>query len=46
MLSTIVQPVKEMAEKSVELILKKIQGEEVDILTVLPVEFADGGTTR
>ena len=46
LLSTIVQPVKEMAEKSVELILKKIKGEEIDLLTMLPVEFADGGTTR
>lgn len=46
MLSTIVQPIKEMAEKTVELILKKIQGEEIDILTMLPVTFADGGTTR
>ena len=44
--STIVQPVKEMAEKSVEIVLKKIRGEETDILTILPVKFADGGTTR
>lgn len=46
MVSTIVQPIKEMAEKSVELILKKINGDEIDILTMLPIEFADGGTTR
>lgn len=46
MLSTIVQPVKEMAEKSVELLLKKIHGEEIDVLTMLPVTFGDGGTTR
>lgn len=46
MLSTIVQPIKEMAEKSVELIIKKIRGEEIDNLTMLPVTFADGGTTR
>lgn len=45
MLSTIVQPIKEMAEKSVELIIKKIRGEEIDNLTMLPVTFADGGTT-
>lgn len=44
--STIVQPVEKMAEKSVELLLKKIRGEEIDVLTVLPVEFAYGGTTR
>lgn len=46
MLSTIKQPVQQMAEKSVELIKKKIDGKEIDILTVLPVEFVDGGTTR
>lgn len=46
MLSTIVQPIKEMAEKSVELVLKKIHGEEIDILTMLPVTFGEGGTTR
>lgn len=46
MVSTIVQPVKDMAEISVELVLKKIRGEEIDILTMLPVKFADGGTTR
>ncbi len=46
MMSTIVQPIKEMAEKSVELILKKIQGEETDIITMLPVTFGEGGTTR
>lgn len=46
LVSTIVQPVKEMAEKSVEIVLKKIRGEETDIMTILPVKFADGGTTR
>lgn len=46
LLSTIKQPIKQMAEKSVELLRKKIDGEEIDILTILPVEFVDGGTTR
>lgn len=46
MLSTIVQPVEGMAEKSVELIIKKIQGEDIDILTMLPITFAPRGTTR
>lgn len=46
MLSTIVQPIEEMAEKSVELILKKIQGEEIDIFTMLPITFVAKGTTR
>ena len=46
LVSSIKQPVQEMAEKSVELMKKKIDGEEIDILTILPVEFVDGGTTR
>ena len=46
LVSTIVQPVPEMARKSVELLLKKIRGEEVETLTILPVTFAEGGTTR
>lgn len=46
MLSTIVQPVEEMAKTSVELVIKKIQGEEIDILTMLPITFAAKGTTR
>lgn len=44
--STIVQPIPEMAQKSVELLLKKIRGEKIEILTTLPVSFAEGGTTR
>ena len=46
MVSTIVQPVPDMVRKTVELLLKKIKGEEIEILTILPVEFAEGGTTR
>lgn len=46
LVSTIVQPVPEMARKSVELLLKKIRGEEVETLTILPVTFMEGGTTR
>ena len=42
MVSTIVQPVPDMARKAVELLLKKIK----ETLTILPVEFAEGGTTR
>ena len=41
MVSTIVQPVPD-----VELLLKKIKGEVIETLTILPVEFAEGGTTR
>ena len=40
------KPVQQMAEKSVELIKNKIDGKDIDTLTVLPVEFVDGGTTR
>ena len=32
--------------KAVELLLKKIKGEEIETLTILPVEFAEGGTIR
>lgn len=46
MVSTIVQLVPDMARKAVELLLKKIKGEVIETLTILPVEFAEGGTTR
>ena len=46
LVSTIVQPVSDMARKTVELLLKKIKGEEIETLTILPVKFAEGGTTR
>ena len=46
LVSTIVQPVPDMARKSVELLLKKIRGEEIETLTILPVTFVEGGTTR
>lgn len=46
MVSTIVQPVPDMVRKTVELLLKKIKGEVIETLTILPVEFAEGGTTR
>ena len=39
MVSIIVQPVPDMARKAVELLLKKIKGEEIETLTILPVEF-------
>ena len=46
MVSTIVQPVPDMARKAVELLLKKIKGEEIETLTILPVEFAEGEIGR
>ncbi|MGO2083401.1 LacI family DNA-binding transcriptional regulator [Vagococcus sp.] len=45
MLSTIVQPIKEMAEFSVAHILSIIAGEEVPKRTFLPVCFEEGVTT-
>ena len=33
-------------QKEEELLLKKIRGEEIETLTILPVTFAEGGTTR
>lgn len=45
-LSTIRQPVKEMAMKSVELLIKRINNKKIDILTVsIDVEFRQGETT-
>ncbi len=46
LLSTIVQPVEEMAGVSVKTILKLIHKEQADPLVILPVTFAEGGTTR
>lgn len=45
LVSTIAQPVKEMAEKSVELLLSVIEGQEVENRTVMPVSFKEAGTT-
>ncbi len=43
--STIVQPIREMAETCVELILLKDRS-SLPSLVVLPVQYASGGTTR
>ncbi|MBS7577777.1 MULTISPECIES: LacI family DNA-binding transcriptional regulator [unclassified Enterococcus] len=43
--STIVQPLKEMAEASVEILLKKIFNEPTEQRVVFPVHFHSGGTT-
>ncbi|WP_246240203.1 LacI family DNA-binding transcriptional regulator [Anaerocolumna sedimenticola] len=45
-LSSIKQPVKDMAVTSVNHLMKLINKEPVDELTILPVSFVDGGTTR
>ncbi|MCI9123475.1 MAG: LacI family DNA-binding transcriptional regulator [Eubacterium sp.] len=46
MLSSIAQPVEEMAVASVENVIQLIHKEQVDHLTILPVTFVYGGTTR
>lgn len=44
--STIVQPIQQMAEGSIDLLLKQIQKKSVPELTLYPVQFSNGGTTR
>ena len=44
--STIVQPVEEMAKQSVKLLIQTIEGKEVPNRTVLPVSFGQGNTTK
>ena len=46
LVSTIAQPVKEMAEQAVARLIAVIEGETVPQRTVLPVHFEDGGTTK
>lgn len=46
LVSTIAQPIKGMAQKAVELLLREIGGETVEKRTVLPVSYKEGGTTR
>lgn len=46
LLSTVRQPVREMAEASVDLLLKVLTKEKTDKRVVLDVEFIEGGTTR
>lgn len=46
MVSSIEQPMVQLAEKCVENVLKMIHGQEVEDLSVLPVRFVEGGTTR
>ena len=44
--STIVQPVAEMAEKAVEVLIKIIKQQPVQKKNVLPVTFFDGNSTK
>lgn len=46
LLSSIVQPVEEMARVGVENVLRLIRKEQAEPLTILPVTFAQGWTTR
>lgn len=46
LVSTIVQPTQQMAEKAVSLLLDVIQGKKVENRTVLPVHFGKGWTTK
>lgn len=46
LVSTIVQPIEEMAHSAVDLLIDVIEGKEVEKRTVLPVTFGDGGTTK
>ncbi len=44
--STIIQPVAEMAEKAVEVLIKLIKEQPVEKKNVLPVTFFDGNSTK
>lgn len=46
LVSTIVQPVQQMAEQAVNLLIEVINDKKVEKRTVLPVFFGDGGTTK
>jgi LacI family transcriptional regulator len=46
LLSTISQPIKQMAEKAVDLLLNIIDGKEVDRNIILPVKFIEGNSTK
>lgn len=46
LVSTIAQPVKEIAFKSFEILLKKIENPEYNEKMILPIKFMEGGTTK
>ena len=46
LLSSIAQPVEDMACAAVESVIHLIRREPVKEMTVLPVTFVEGGTTR
>lgn len=46
LVSSIAQPVEDMARAGVESLLRKIKKEETEETIILPVTFVEGGTTR
>ena len=46
LVSSIAQPIEEMARAAVNNLLKLIHKEPAREMTMLPVEFVEGGTTR
>lgn len=46
LLTCVEQPIEEMARKVVELLIKKIKGENVDVRTELKTQFVIGATTK
>ena len=46
LVSSIAQPIQQMAEKSVELLIDMIQGKEVATRTILPVYFVESWSTK
>ncbi len=46
LVSSIAQPVEDMARAGVECLLRQIRKEETEDITILPVTFVEGGTTR
>lgn len=46
LLSSIAQPVEDMARAGVENVIRLIRREPVEEMTMLPVKFVEGGTTR
>ena len=46
LLSTIKQPLKEMAQEAVRILFEIIDGKTVNLQTILPVTFIEGKTTK
>ena len=46
LLSTIEQPLEEMAREAVRILFDIIEGKAVNLQTILPVKFVEGKTTK